>query len=100
MIWDIPYSTPLLGQNCWAQQNVLPTDENSFDEQGLPFATHGAWDFQVEFMFCFYSECTASLKAIQKDIHINLACGKSFQCGFSTGIRLMGNIHIHSMIYF
>ena len=25
---------------------------------------------------------------------------KSFQCGFSTGIRFMGNIHINSMIYF
>ena len=30
--------------------------------------------------------------------HINLACGKSFQCGFSTRTRLMGNIY--SRIYF
>ena len=30
---------------------------------------------------------------------ISVACGKSFRCGFSTGIRLMGN-NPHSFLFF
>ena len=32
--------------------------------------------------------------------YLKLACGKSFQCEFSTGICLVGIIHIYSMIFY
>ncbi len=37
---------------------------------------------------------------VEGELQVDFTEKKSFQCRFSTGIHLMGNLHIHSMIFF